>query len=96
MKPFLLCIQCVSANLVSEIECSSLNEHLFQRNLVSNPNCTCGIVEHNNHYLHCCPKYDLACAEMLMTVQQLLPDNIPITSDTIRYCIDGICKPRPW
>ena len=41
-------------------KCSSLNEHLFQRNLVPSPNCTCDMVEHNSHYLLSCPKYDLA------------------------------------
>ena len=39
-------------------ECSSLNEHLLQRNLVPSPICACGMVEHTNHYLLFCPKYN--------------------------------------
>ena len=33
-------------------------------------------------------------AEMLMTVQQNLPDNTHITSDILLFGIDGICNDR--
>ena len=59
-----------------------------------NPNCACGMVDHNSHYLRSCPKYDLARAEMLMAVQQLLPDYTQLTLDTLRFGIDGICNDR--
>ncbi len=36
---------------------SSLNEHLFRRNLVDSPNCTCGHIESNNHFLLDCHRY---------------------------------------
>ena len=37
---------------------SSLNEHLFLRNLVDSPKCTCGHVESTYHFLFECYKYD--------------------------------------
>ena len=36
---------------------SSLNEHLFIRNLVDSPNCACGQVESTSHFLISCKKY---------------------------------------
>ena len=70
-----------------------LNEHLFQRNLVPNPNCACGMVEHNSIIFSLAPNMT-ARAEMLMAVHQLLPDNTQLTSDTLLFGIDGICNDR--
>ena len=39
------------------INSSSLNEHLFIRNLVDSPNCACGKVESTSHFLIWCKKY---------------------------------------
>ena len=36
---------------------SCLNEHLFRRSLVDSPNCTCGQIESNRHFLLYCHKY---------------------------------------
>ena len=53
------------------------------------------MVEHNSHCLLSCPKYDLASVILLMAVQQLLPDNTPVTSDTLLFdIIDGIWNVR--
>ena len=38
-------------------ECSSLNQHLFKRNVVESPNCVCGETESNEHFLLECPRY---------------------------------------
>ena len=40
-------------------ECCSLNEHLFRRNLVQSPNCICGEIESNSHFLLSCARYNL-------------------------------------
>ena len=37
--------------------CSSLNEHLFSKNLVDSPLCVCGEVENTHHYLFDCTRY---------------------------------------
>ena len=36
---------------------SSLNEHLYIKNIIDNPNCLCGEIESTSHYLFKCPKY---------------------------------------
>ena len=39
------------------MHCSSLNEHLFSKNIVESPNCDCGDIEDTYHYLFTCPLY---------------------------------------
>ena len=39
------------------MNCSSLNQHLYKRHLVQSPNCNCGEIESNEHYLLKCPRY---------------------------------------
>lgn len=40
------------------LECSSLNQHLYKKNLVDNPLCSCGIVESTSHFLLSCARYN--------------------------------------
>ena len=40
------------------LKCSSLNNHLFLKNIVDSPNCVCGENETNHHYLFECPLYN--------------------------------------
>ncbi len=40
------------------LECSSLNDHLFRKNIVHSPLCSnCGSVETTEHFLLRCPRY---------------------------------------
>ena len=39
------------------LNCSSLNEHLFNKNLVASNRCVCGQVESTTHYLFHCIMY---------------------------------------
>ncbi|MEW8543133.1 MAG: reverse transcriptase family protein, partial [Candidatus Thiodiazotropha sp.] len=39
------------------LECSSLKQHLFRKNLIENPTCSCGQVETVKHYLLDCNNY---------------------------------------
>ena len=39
------------------MHCSSLNEHLFSKNIVESPNCACGEIEDSYHYIFTCPLY---------------------------------------
>ena len=39
------------------IECSSLNSHLFKKNLIDNQFCSCGIIETTSHFFFSCPRY---------------------------------------
>jgi hypothetical protein len=54
---------------------SSLNEHLFIRNLVDSPNCACGQVESTFHFLISCNKYTDLRNELMYTI------NYPVTID---------------
>ena len=38
-------------------ECSSLNSHLYRKNIIESPSCSCGGFESSYHYLFTCPKY---------------------------------------
>ena len=40
------------------MKCSSLNQHLFNKNLVQSPLCECGEIESNEHFLLKCPIYN--------------------------------------
>jgi hypothetical protein len=54
---------------------SSLNEHLFIRNLVDFPNCACGQVESTSHFFISCKKYTDLRNELMYTI------NCPVTID---------------
>ncbi|MCG8096842.1 MAG: hypothetical protein JAZ17_25000 [Candidatus Thiodiazotropha endolucinida] len=60
-------------------ECSALNQHLFRRNLIPSPNCTCGNVESNKHFLLECERFRLTRAEMLTKIRNYIPPDTVIT-----------------
>ena len=41
------------------IHCSSLNQHLYSKNIVDSPFCQCGAIETTEHYLLYCPLYNV-------------------------------------
>ena len=53
------------------MDSSSLNSHLFVRNLVDSPNCRCGDVETNTHFLLSCPIYINLRHELLDSISVL-------------------------
>ena len=69
-------------------DCSSLNKHLYDRNLVASPHCQCGLVENTYHYFFVCTRFhnqrlDLFNAVSALTEVSLRTllygdDNIPI------------------
>ena len=68
--------------------CSSLNEHLFTKNIVDSPLCVCGEVENTHHYLFDCTRYEDLRRELLNavsyycepTVNSILFGNSALTS----------------
>ncbi|MCG7877682.1 MAG: reverse transcriptase domain-containing protein [Candidatus Thiodiazotropha endolucinida] len=48
--------------------CSSLNHHLFLKNIVNDPNCTCGAIETSKHYLFECQRYNGIRIDMMTKV----------------------------
>ena len=57
---------------------SSLNEHLFNRNLVYSPNCQCGHVESTSHYLLFCNKYTNLRNEFIFTINYHIPIDVKL------------------
>ena len=49
-------------------ECSALDYYLYRRHLIPSPNCVCGAIENNNHYLLRYPRYNDIRDEMINTV----------------------------
>ena len=66
-------------------ECSSLNEQLFRRNLVPSPNCLCGEIEDNRHFLLICPRYNIFRQDMLNLIQSTIPQNVPINTALLLF-----------
>ena len=52
-------------------ECSSLNQHLFSKNIIDNPLCTCGEVESTRHFLLDCSHYDEIRVAMLNNISAI-------------------------
>lgn len=50
--------------------CSSLNQHLFSKNIVHSPLCTCGHNENNEHFLFHCQLYTNHRQEMHRSIMQ--------------------------
>ena len=71
-------------------ECSSLNQHLFRRNLVQNPYCLCGKVEDNKHFLLTCPRYNQMRAEMFLSIQR--KTNVELTIDVLLFGTDAVSE----
>ena len=49
-------------------KCSSLNQHLFSKNITENPLCVCGAVETTEHFLLECPRFTQARTVMIDTL----------------------------
>ena len=47
------------------MECSSLNSHLYSKNIVAEPSCQCGAFESSSHFLFDCPRHAAARARYL-------------------------------
>ena len=39
------------------MECSSLNSHLYHKNIIESPSCACGGLESAHHFLFICPRF---------------------------------------
>jgi len=54
------------------MQCSSLNQHLYRKNIVDSPKCICGSTESTTHYLFHCLRYT---AQKQMYINYI---NVPI------------------
>ncbi len=67
----------------TRLRCSSLNDHLFRKNIVISPLCSCGIVETTDHFLFTCTKYS--------DIRNIYFTNLPqhVTERQLLYGIPG-------
>jgi uncharacterized protein (DUF1499 family) len=63
------------------MDSSSLNAHIFLRNLVDNPNCTCGQTETTVHFLLQCINYSVIRDTTINSLNLL----VPITAKLLLY-----------
>lgn len=55
------------------MHCSSLKEHLFSKNIIESPLCTCGEIEDTKHFLLACPIYTNQRTTMLNNLSNITP-----------------------
>ena len=53
------------------MKCSSLNRHLFSKNIIDSPRCICGRPETTKHYLFDCNRFNNLRQEMMQSISQL-------------------------
>ena len=63
------------------LECSSLNSHLYHRNLIETQNCTCGSVESTKHFLLQCNNYRELRELTIKTIRYPLTLNLLLFGD---------------
>ena len=51
--------------------CSSLNFHLYSKNLAESPNCVCGVVESAKHFRLECPKFQQMRLDMMNIISTI-------------------------
>jgi hypothetical protein len=52
-------------------KCSALNHHLFQKNIVASPLCSCGAIETTQHFFFHCPLYTIIRETLLRSITPL-------------------------
>ena len=58
------------------LECSSLNQHLWRKNLVDSPNCFCGVIKSSSHFLLSCARYSHIRQYYFSVLQQPLTASV--------------------
>ena len=63
-------------------QCSALNSHLFNKNIVNSPLCLCRSEETSKHFLLHCPRYENQRFKMLNALGTILADTPALTITT--------------
>ncbi|KAH3890067.1 hypothetical protein DPMN_014136 [Dreissena polymorpha] len=61
---------------------SALNDHLFAKNIISSPLCSCGAIETTNHFFFLCPKYNHIRTELINIITGITSD---VELDTLLF-----------
>ena len=59
-------------------KCSALRQHLYSKNIIDNPECTCGLIEDTNHYLFVCHRFDDLRRELLNSISGICHPNLNV------------------
>ena len=68
------------------MDCSSLNHHLFSKNIIDSPLCICGRPETTKHYLFDCNRFNNLRQEMMQSISQLCEP----TLNALLYRVTGL------
>ena len=60
--------------------CSSLNQHLFPKNIIDSPLCVCGAVEDTTHFLFRCHRFNNQRQEFFVTITAICQPTFKYTS----------------
>ena len=63
------------------LECSSLNSHLFKKNLTDNQLCSCGIIETTSRFFFSCPRYTAQRQQYLLNLPHELSVSLLLRGD---------------
>ena len=63
--------------------CSSLNQHLYSKNIVQSSLCACGGIEDTGHFLFHCPLYHNYRQDMLRSVSRLCQHSLLYGNDNL-------------
>ena len=58
--------------------CSTLNHHLYPKNIIQSPLCACGAVENTKHFLFECQRYDEIRQEMIADVSNFCAPTVNV------------------
>ena len=68
------------------LECSSLNSHLFKKNLIDNQLCLCGSIETSSHFFFSCPRYTAHRQQYLLNLPHELSVSLLLSGNPIQPC----------
>ena len=60
------------------LNCSSLNHHLFSKNIIDDPHCTCGDIESTSHFLLYCNNYSVIRQELVRAVSNIATPSLKL------------------
>ena len=67
------------------LECSSLNLHLFKKNLIDNQLCSYGCIETTSHFFFSCPRYTAHRQQYLLSLPHELSVSLLLRGDPISH-----------
>ena len=57
---------------------SALRQHLYSKNIIDSPECTCGLIEDTSHYLFVCHRFADLRRELLNTISEICHPNLNV------------------